>query len=149
VLACATAPSAERNFAMTNLSRRSALAVGSLVFAGTRAGPASAAECAASPATIPYQPPGNPTAEPVGGQPPNGAPLPEGDLEFQIKRQRAMEVVWWAAPAVAIYRLRAAAFEDLGLKDNDIISYSHTATPKLEAITANSSTPYVAAYSDL
>ena len=35
------------------------------------------------------------------------------------------------------------------MKDNDIIAYSATATPKLEAITANSSTPYIAAYTDL
>jgi len=35
------------------------------------------------------------------------------------------------------------------MKDNDIITYSATATPKLEAITANSSTPYIAAYTDL
>ena len=52
-------------------------------------------------------------------------------------------------PGVAIYRLRAAALKDLGLKDNDIITYSGTATPKLEAITPNASTPYIAAYCDL
>ena len=75
--------------------------------------------------------------------------MPTGDLEFQVKRQRAMELVWWAAPAVAIFRFRAAAFEDLGMKDNDIIAYTQVATPKLEAITANSSTPYIAAYTDL
>jgi hypothetical protein len=85
----------------------------------------------------------------VGGQPPKGALLPAGDVAFELKRQRAMELVLWAAPAVAIYRFRAAAFEDLGLKDNDIIAYSRTATPKLEAITANSSTPYVTAFTDL
>ena len=50
--------------------------------------------------------------------------MPTGDLEFQVKRQRAMELVWWAAPAVAIFRFRAAAFEDLGMKDNDIIAYT-------------------------
>src|SRR5215813_14847823 len=52
-------------------------------------------------------------------------------------------------PAIAIYSLRRAAFTDLGMKDNDIITYSGTATPKLEALTANSTTPYIAAYTDL
>ena len=52
-------------------------------------------------------------------------------------------------PAIAIYSFRRAAFENLGAKDNDIIAYSATATPKLEAITANSTTPYIAAYTDL
>src|SRR6202012_5231445 len=33
--------------------------------------------------------------------------------------------------------------------DNDIIAYSATATPKLEAITANSTTPYISAFTDL
>ena len=44
---------------------------------------------------------------------------------------------------------RRAAFDDLGLKDNDIIAYSTTATPLLEAITANSTTPYISAFTDL
>ena len=52
-------------------------------------------------------------------------------------------------PAIAIYSFRRAAFFDLGMKDNDIIAYSATATPRLEAITANSTTPYIAAYTDL
>ena len=42
-----------------------------------------------------------------------------------------------------------AAFTDLGAKDNDIIAYSAPATPRLEAITANSTTPYIASYTDL
>ncbi|WP_213957555.1 DUF1254 domain-containing protein [Variovorax sp. dw_954] len=131
-----------------SLSRRKALLASSLAFAGTQGSSAVAADAAgSSPRAYVY--PGNPTAEPVGGQPPKGAALPEGDIEFQLKRQRAMELVLWAAPAVAIYRFRAAAFEDLGLKDNDIIAYSRAATPKLEAITANSSTPYVTAFTDL
>lgn len=54
-----------------------------------------------------------------------------------------------AMPAVAIYRFRAAALEDLALNDIDIIAYSATATPKLEATTANSSTPYITAFTDL
>lgn len=87
--------------------------------------------------------------EPLGGQPPAGSKPSVVDLEYQVKYQRAFEAVLWGMPAVAIYRFRAAAMEDLEMKDNDIITYSETAKPNLEAITANSSTPYIAAYSDL
>lgn len=52
-------------------------------------------------------------------------------------------------PAVAIYSFRRAAFDNLGLKDNDIIAYAKPATPHLEAITANSTTPYITAFTDL
>lgn len=55
----------------------------------------------------------------------------------------------WAVPAIAIYRFRAAALTDLGLKDNDIIAYSAPATPRLEAITTNASTPYISSFCDL
>jgi hypothetical protein len=72
-----------------------------------------------------------------------------GDWKYEVTRQRAFEAVLWNMPAIAIYSLRRAAFDELGMKDNDIITYSGTATPKLEAITANSSTPYIAAYTDL
>lgn len=87
--------------------------------------------------------------EPLGGQPPKGSTASIKDFDYQIKYQRAFEAVLWNMPAIAIYSLRRAAFADLGMKDNDIIAYSATATPKLEAITPNSSTPYIAAYTDL
>jgi hypothetical protein len=87
--------------------------------------------------------------EPLGGHPPEGATPSVTDFDYQIKYQRAFEAVLWNMPAIAIYSFRRAAFDDLGLKDNDIIAYSTTATPKLEAITANSTTPYIAAYTDL
>lgn len=87
--------------------------------------------------------------EPLGGQPPAGSKPSVDDFGYQVKYQRAFEAVLWGMPAVAIYRFRAAAMEDLGMKDNDIITYSETAKPNLEAITANSSTPYIAAYTDL
>src|SRR5215475_5760340 len=92
--------------------------------------------------------PGQPN-EPLGGQPPAGSQPSVTDWDYQIKYQRAFEAVLWNMPAIAIYSLRRAAFTDLRMKDNDIITYSATATPKLEAITANSSTPYIAAYTDL
>ncbi len=86
---------------------------------------------------------------PLGGQPPAGATSSVKDFDYQIKYQRAFEAVLWNMPAAAIYAFRRAAFNDLGLKDNDIIAYSGTATPKLEAITANSTTPYITAFTDL
>jgi hypothetical protein len=87
--------------------------------------------------------------EPLGGQPPAGSKPSVDDFDYQIKYHRAFEAVLWNMPAIAIYSFRRAAFNDLGLKDNDIIAYSAPATPKLEALTANSSTPYIAAYTDL
>ena len=89
------------------------------------------------------------TEEPLGGQPPAGSKPSTADLGYDVVRQRAFETVLWSLPAVEIYRFRGAAFSDLGMKDTDIITYSHTATPKVEAITPNSSTPYIAAYVDL
>ncbi|MBZ9653783.1 DUF1254 domain-containing protein [Phyllobacterium lublinensis] len=86
---------------------------------------------------------------PNGGQPPAGATASVKDFEYQIKYQRAFEAVLWGIPAAAIYSFRRAAVDDLGMKDNDIIAYSAPATPKLEAITANSVTPYISAFTDL
>lgn len=84
-----------------------------------------------------------------GGQPPPGSRSSIQDFDYQIKYQRAFEAVLWNMPAIAIYSFRRAAFDNLGVKDNDIIAYSAPATPKLEAITANSSTPYITAFTDL
>lgn len=87
--------------------------------------------------------------DPLGGQPTKGATPSIKDFDYQIKYQRAFEAVLWNMPAIAIYSFRRAAFTDLGMKDNDIIAYSAVATPKLEAITANSTTPYISAFTDL
>src|SRR5271154_484376 len=87
--------------------------------------------------------------EPLGGQPPLGSTNSVQDFDYQIKYQRAFEAVLWGMPAAAIYRFRAAAFEDLGADNNDIIAYSAPATARLEALTANNSTPYIAAFADL
>jgi hypothetical protein len=86
---------------------------------------------------------------PLGGQPPSGATASVKDFDYQIKYQRAFEAVLWNMPAVAIYSFRRTAVDNLGARDNDIITYSATATPKLEAITANSTTPYISAFTDL
>jgi len=87
--------------------------------------------------------------DPLGGQPAKGSTPSIKDFDYQIKYQRAFEAVLWNMPAIAIYSFRRAAFAELGMTDNDIIAYSAVATPKLEAITANSTTPYIAAYTDL
>jgi hypothetical protein len=87
--------------------------------------------------------------EPLGGQPPEGAKPSIVHFDYQIKYQRAFEAILWCIPAVAIYRFRGGTFDDLGATDNDIIAYSAPATPKLEAITPNSTTPYIAAFCDL
>jgi hypothetical protein len=85
----------------------------------------------------------------LGGRPPAGAVSSIKDFDYQIKYQRAFEAVLWSLPLIQIRGFRRAAFHDLGAKDNDILAYSGTATPRLEAITANSTTPYIASYTDL
>ncbi|GAA4754033.1 DUF1254 domain-containing protein [Sphingomonas daechungensis] len=87
--------------------------------------------------------------EPIGGQPPADTSCSISDFDFELKRQRAFEAVLWAMPAVSIYGFRRAAFEALGYRDCDILAYTGTATPLLEGLTANSSTPYIGAYCDL
>lgn len=96
-----------------------------------------------------FEPLGLRGEEPLGGQPRPGARRSIEDFDYQIKYQRAFEAVLWNMPAIAIYSFRRAAFDTLGIKDNDIIAYSAPATPKLEAITANSTTPYISAFTDL
>ena len=109
--------------------------------------PATEASAAGSSPGYPAGTPGE--QEPLGGQPPAGSKPSVEDFDYQIKYQRAFEAVMWNMPAVAIYSFRRAAFDNLGIRDNDIIAYSAPATPRLEAITANSTTPYIAAYTDL
>lgn len=87
--------------------------------------------------------------EPLGGQPLAGSKPSVADFDYQLKYQRAFEAIMWGMPALSIYRFRGAAFDDLGLKDNDIIAMSAPARPNTEALTANSSTPYICAYTDL
>jgi hypothetical protein len=87
--------------------------------------------------------------EPLGGQPPATEKPSVADLDAQVAYQRAFEAVIWSMPAVAIYRMRAGAFENLGISDNGILAYSQPCSPRCELLTANNATPYVGAYSDL
>jgi len=86
--------------------------------------------------------------EPLGGQPPAGSAPSVKDFDYEIKYHRAFEAMLWSLPATSMYAFRRA-FDSVGLKDNDIVAYSAGATPKLEAVTANSTTPYISACTDL
>src|SRR5271154_5289426 len=87
--------------------------------------------------------------EPLGGQPPLGSTNSIQGFDYQIKYQRAFEAVLWGMPADAIYRFPAAALENLGAKDIYISADSAPVTPQVEALTANSTTPYITAFTDL
>ena len=87
--------------------------------------------------------------EPVGGQPPKGARPSIADFEYELKYQAAYQTMLWSMPAAAIYRFRGATQDAIKADDTTILSWHNTASPRLEATTANSSTPYITAYSDL
>ncbi|WP_430813516.1 DUF1254 domain-containing protein [Carboxylicivirga sp. RSCT41] len=70
-------------------------------------------------------------------------------LEEQVIYQRAFEAVVWAMPATAIYRLREGFMELPGVDNNVVIAYSAPALSKHKAITANTATPYITAFTDL
>ncbi len=87
--------------------------------------------------------------EPVGGQPPKGAMPSIGDFEYQLKYQAAYQTMLWGLPAISIYRFRGATQDAIKADDTTILAWHNTSSPRLEGITANSSTPYITAYSDL
>jgi len=93
-------------------------------------------------------PPAHAQTEPLGGRPPGTRPSVP-DLEAQVAYQRAFEAVVWAMPASAIYRLRVGLTEVPGMADNVILAYSVPLKPKDEAITPNTVTPYISAFTDL
>jgi hypothetical protein len=87
--------------------------------------------------------------EPLGGQPALGSQPSVPDLAAQVAYQRAFEAVVWAMPASAIYRFRVGVLEIPGAADNIVIAYSAPITQLTEAITGNTVTPYIVAFSDL
>lgn len=89
------------------------------------------------------------TDEPIGGQPAPGEPCSVADLDAQVRYQRAFEAVLWSLPRVTVQNGRTRTFQAFGMRDNDIIANSGPATPKFEAVTSNSTTPYIVAYTDL
>ena len=87
--------------------------------------------------------------EPIGGQPPVGTQASITDFDYEVKRQRAFEATLWALPMTSINGFRRAAFEYIGIEENDIIYTSGPATPNLELITPNSTTTYICGFTDL
>lgn len=87
--------------------------------------------------------------EPLGGQPAPGAKKSVASLDEQVAYQRAFEAVVWAMPAAAIYRFRVGALEVPGMADNVVIANPGPLTQTTELITANTTTPYISAFSDL
>nr|WP_199043163.1 DUF1214 domain-containing protein [Dyella sp. ASV24] len=131
-----------KSTAASALASATGLSLADTASASTTAASTAATQSISVPATTTEH-------EPLGGQPPPGSKPSVSDFDAQIKYHRAFEAVLWNMPAIAIYSFRRAAFDTLGMKDNDVIVYSAPATPRLEAITANSTTPYIAAYTDL
>jgi hypothetical protein len=87
--------------------------------------------------------------EPLGGQPALGSKPSVPDLEAQVAYQRAFEAVVWAMPASAIYRFRVGVLGLRGVTDNTVVAYPGPITQAVQAITPNTVTPYIAAFSDL
>lgn len=87
--------------------------------------------------------------EPVGGQPPLGDVVSVASLDEQVAYQRAFEATVWAMPALGIYGLRKGFLTATPMKENDIAAFSGPLTQKMEAITPNTVTPYITAYTDL
>jgi hypothetical protein len=79
--------------------------------------------------------------DPLGGKPPVGSSLSVKDLDYQVKYQRAFEVVLWSMPAVSQYGFFRAAY-GVGAENNTILAWSKPMTPYGELLTANNITPY-------
>lgn len=87
--------------------------------------------------------------EPRGGQPLPGTKRSVANFDDQVAYQRAFEAVVWSQPAVGIYGIRRGMFNDLGMKDNEVLAMSRPLTTRHEFLTANNTTPYIAANADL
>ncbi|HHQ49023.1 MAG TPA: DUF1254 domain-containing protein [Acidobacteria bacterium] len=85
---------------------------------------------------------------PLGGKPPKGMTSSITDYDSQLKYMRAFEVGVWAMPALGIYGFRRATLA-VGGDDNTILAWSKVAGPNAELLTANDTTPYILAMSDL
>jgi len=86
--------------------------------------------------------------DPIGGKPSAGAKVSVKVLKYQVKYQRAFEVVLWSMPAVSIYRFNKGDAA-LSPKPNTILAFSEGATPNAEILTANNVTPYIFSQTDL
>jgi len=86
--------------------------------------------------------------EPLGGQPAKGAKPSVANLEEQVVYQRAFEAVIWSQPLVGLYGVTRATRE-AGVADNEILAMSRPLTTRHEALTANNTTPYITATSNV
>ncbi len=86
--------------------------------------------------------------EPRGGQPPKGSKPSVKNFKEQVAYHRAFEAVIWSMPAMIKYGMRRASIE-IGAGDNVVLAWSAPATPFLETLTPNNTTPYVASTTDL
>jgi len=89
-----------------------------------------------------------PVDEPLGGTPPKGVTSSIKDYDYQLKYMRAFEAAVWAMPAVSIYGFKKAT-EAVGGSENTILAWSKVATAKAELLTANNTTPYILAMTNL
>jgi len=87
--------------------------------------------------------------EPTAGRPPLGIRVSVENLEEQVAYQRAFEASVWAMPALGIYGLRQGFMGALKMENNDIAAFSGPLKQNMEAITPNTVTPYILAFSDL
>lgn len=87
--------------------------------------------------------------EPASGQPPIGSMASVSSLDEQVAYQRAFEATVWAMPALGIYGLRTGFMSALRMNNNDIAAFSGPLKQTMEAITPNTVTPYIVAFSDL
>jgi hypothetical protein len=86
--------------------------------------------------------------EPRDGQPPKDSKPSVKNFAEQVTYQRAFEAVVWSMPAMIKYGMRRASIE-IGAGDNVICAWSAPASPLLETLTPNNTTPYVTATTDL
>jgi hypothetical protein len=86
--------------------------------------------------------------EPLGGKPPKGAHPSFSDYDYELKYRRAFEVALWSLPAVEIYGF-ARAIQAVGGGPNVVMAWSRVAEPNAELLTANNTTPYIVAMTDL
>ena len=89
-----------------------------------------------------------PVDEPLGGTPPKGVTSSIKDYDYQLAYMRAFEAAVWAMPAVSIYGFKKAT-EAVGGSENTILAWSKVATAKAELLTANNTTPYILAMTNL
>ncbi len=86
------------------------------------------------------------------GQPPPGTKISVANLDEQVAYQRAFEATLWAMPALAIMGLTDGFLKDAGERGmdyNDIMAQSKPFSQGIEALTPNTVTPYILAFSDL